>query len=150
ARVSIRIIPNDLTRVSALLAGDVDLIDFVPVSAARQLQQNPRVAVHTGPSRRVLFFQFDLGRRVTPGVRGPNGEPLDRTPFQDARVRRAVSLAVNREGLVTQIMEGFGVPTSQFAIPALLGYDASMPLQRPDVARARELLREAGYPNGFQ
>jgi peptide/nickel transport system substrate-binding protein len=148
-RVTIRFIPNDAARVAALLAGDVDLVDSVPLTDARTLASNPRIALHTGPSARIMFIQFDVSHASTPTATDANGQPLPRNPFQDVRVRRALSLAVNREALVERVMDGFGVPTNQFAVPGLLGYDPSIPREVSSPEQARALLREAGYPNGF-
>jgi peptide/nickel transport system substrate-binding protein len=150
SEVTIRLVGSAAARVAALLARDVDVIDFVPTQDAQQLSRNPAVAVHTGPSLRIMFVGLNLREAAPPGFTDNGGRPLDRNPLSDVRVRRALSLAVNRAALVERVMDGFGVATSQFALPGILGHDASLPPDPFDPAAARALLREAGYPDGFR
>jgi peptide/nickel transport system substrate-binding protein len=74
---------------------------------------------------------------------------MDRNPLQDVRVRRAMSLAIDRDALVQRIMDGTGVPANQTVAPGVLGYAETLPAPRSDPAEARRLLAEAGYPQGF-
>lgn len=150
AHVTIRLMGAPAARVAALLAGDVDLIDFVPPRDAGTLARNRATAVHTGPSWRIMFLGYNLREAVPPGIAGPSGQPLERNPLLDLRVRRALSLAVNRSALVERIMDGYGVPTSQFAIPGILGHEPALPPDPHDPEAARALLREAGYPDGLR
>jgi peptide/nickel transport system substrate-binding protein len=148
--VTIRLVGSAAARVAALLARDVDVIDFVPTQDAQQLARNPALAVHTGPSLRIMFVGLNLREAAPPGFADAAGRPLERNPLLDLRVRRALSLAVNRAGLVERVMDGFGVATSQFALPGILGHDPSLAPDPFDPAAARALLREAGYPEGFR
>jgi peptide/nickel transport system substrate-binding protein len=149
-RVTIRLMTQPAVRVAALLARDVDLIDFVPTQDAENLARNTAVAVHSGPSTRIMFLAYNLGSAVPPGVADAAGRPLERNPLLDSRVRRALSLAVNRDALVQRIMDGYGVPTSQFALPGILGHDPRIAPDPFDPNAARALLREAGFPDGFR
>ncbi len=150
AEVTIRLMGAPAARVAALLAGDVDLIDFVPPRDAEMLSRSRATAVHTGPSWRIMFLGYNLRETPPPGIAGPAGQPLERNPLTDLRVRRALSLAVNRSALVERIMDGYGIPTSQFAIPGILGHEPALPPDPYDPEAARALLREAGYPDGLR
>lgn len=81
---------------------------------------------------------------------GPNGERLERSPLKDVRVRRALSVAINRAGIVQQIMSGFAAPSGQFLSRGVFGHDPSIEADAFDPEMARRLLAEAGYPNGFR
>ncbi len=139
--VEFRVLPNDSARSAALLSGDVDLIEFVPLQDAARLAATPGIAVHSGDSARVTY----LGLNVDPKLDTGEG----RNPLTDLRVRQAISLALNREGLVRSTLVGYGRVATQLGVPGMNGYlDAARPAPfAPD--EARRLLAEAGYPNGF-
>jgi peptide/nickel transport system substrate-binding protein len=148
-RVVFRIISGDAPRVTALLAGDVDVIDFLPSRDVATLERDARVAVHKGASDRLMYLMLDVGRSPSPFVTDLNGTPLTPNPLMDLRVRRAFAMAMNRDALVSQVMDGMAVPTNQMMPPGMIGYDESFPGLRYDVTAARTLLAEAGFPNGF-
>ena len=150
-RVVYRMIPNDSARTSALLAGDVDLIEAVPTQDLVKLRTDKRVAMAEAVSLRVAYLMLDLSRKDgQPFVQGPNGETLTTNPFQDVRVRRALSLAINRQLIVDRVMEGAAVPTGQFLAPGSFSYVADLEAPKQDLEAAKKLLAEAGYPNGFR
>ncbi|MBX9594745.1 MAG: ABC transporter substrate-binding protein, partial [Roseomonas sp.] len=78
------------------------------------------------------------------------GRPLDRNPLRDQRVRQALSMGINRQAVVERLLNGQGVPADQFAAPALQGRAPNLPPLPFDPDRARRLLAEAGYPDGFR
>lgn len=149
-RVVTRVIPNASARVAALLSGEVDLIDFVPVQDVRRLSHDPRLAVYGIESNGTVYLFPDAARDQAPFVTDKQGRPLDRNPMQDARVRQAMSMAINRDGIVGRLLEGQGGPASQFAAPTLPGRAPELPPLPHDPDRARALLAEAGYPDGFR
>jgi len=137
-------IPNDTARVAALLAGDVEFINNVPLQDAGRIAADRRVALFAGPSIYAVNIYPDVERESPPGV-----EAGGQNPFRDVRVRRALSLALNREAIARQIMEGFADPTDQPVPPFIFGGipDRAVPAQ--DLGAARALLAEAGYGQGF-
>jgi peptide/nickel transport system substrate-binding protein len=137
-------IPNDTARVAALLAGDVDFINNVPLQDAPRIAGDRRFALFTAPSVYAVNIYPDVERDSPPGI-----EAGGRNPMKDARVRRAMSLALNREGIARQIMEGFADPTDQAVPPFVFGGlpDRAAPAQ--DINAARRLLEEAGWGQGF-
>ncbi|MGG5819924.1 ABC transporter substrate-binding protein [Falsiroseomonas sp. HW251] len=148
-RVNIRVMSNDASRMAALLAGDVDLIEEVPTGDAARIERSGRASVFRKASDRVIFLLPHVGAERLPLITDSEGRPLDRNPFRDPRVRQALSLAINRAGLVEQIMDGSGVPTGQLVPEGFGGWDPAIPVPPYDPAQARRLLAEAGYPQGF-
>jgi len=150
ARVDYRVITNDGARVAALLSGDVAMIDNLPTADAARLRKDDRLNVVEGNSTRLIFIGLDTERTgATPDVAGPNGEALDRNPLQDRRVREALSIAINRPAIVSRVMEDAALASGQFMPPGAFGYDPQIPVPAYDPNRAKQLLAEAGYPNGL-
>lgn len=149
--VTFRSIPNAGARVAALLSGDVDLIDQPPLADLRRLQADPRVTVFKAQGLRVIFLGPDYTRTgAEPFITDNDGHPLSRNPLLDVRVRRALSLAINRQGLVDQVMQGAATPTGQWMPAGTPGYLPDVPVPAYDPAAARALLAQAGFPNGFR
>lgn len=148
-RVTFRFIPNAAARVAALLAGDVEMIDYVPTADLPRLNSDARVSVFARASDRVIYFVPNVGADTLPGLTDRAGQPLDRNPLRDTRVRRALSLALNRPALIEQVMEGFAAPATQLVPEGFFGFDPGIPAPAFDLARARALLAEAGWPDGF-
>jgi peptide/nickel transport system substrate-binding protein len=149
ARVTTTPIPNDSARVAALLAHDVDLIDTVPPSALRDLRARPEVRLAQISFNRLEFLHMDSFSEHPPFVADLDGHPLDKNPFKDQRVRKAISRAIDRLALVNGIDEGMGVPASQFLPDGVFGTSPSLKPEPYDPEGARRLLAEAGYPLGF-
>lgn len=149
ARVVLREIPDDAARAQALLDGSVDLIEAVPLTALPALRRAPDIRLVHGPSPQVLVLHPDA-REVTPLATDPDGGPLARNPFRDARVRRAASLALDRAALARGVLEGLAVPARAPLPMGFLGVPPDLPELPHDPAAARRLLAEAGFPRGFR
>jgi peptide/nickel transport system substrate-binding protein len=149
--VEYRMITNDTARTAALLAGDVDFIDQVPTSDIQRLRRDDKVKLSEIDSLRMIYLAFDHSRSgPTPFITDNNGRPLDRNPLKDVRVRRALDLAVDRQAIVTRVMEGAATATRQFMPEGTYGHTNELPVQRANPEAARKLLAEAGYPDGFR
>jgi peptide/nickel transport system substrate-binding protein len=149
-RVETRQVNNDSARVAALLAGDVQAIDEVPVPDLPRLSRDPRVAITRAAGARVMYVAMDGARDASPHIRDAEGRPLAQNPFKDRRVRLALSHAINRQAIVERVMEGAATVAANL-LPD--GFPGTSPNFRPrafDPDLARRLLAEAGWPRGFQ
>jgi peptide/nickel transport system substrate-binding protein len=149
-RVEFRIITQAAARVAALLAGDVDIIDQVPTADIASLGRNQNVRLVSAPSNRVIYFHMDHQDRQTPFVTAKDGSPLAKNPLTDVRVRRALSMAINRPAISERVMEGQAIPAGQFLPEDFFGTSKNLPPMAYDPQGARRLLAEAGFPNGFR
>ena len=150
ARVTLRILPQDAARMAALLAGDVDAIENIPSSDVARIARDRRLRIERKVSWRTIFLHLDQYRDAPPGVTDASGKPLARNPFRDRRVRAALSAAINRKALVDKVMEGLAVPAGNLVAPPVFAHDASLRPPPYDPKAARQLLAEAGYPEGFR
>lgn len=148
-RVTFRFIPDDAARVAALLGNDVDLIDFVPPRLVERVSAAPNAALFLGPSDRPIFLIMDTERDVSPFIKDKNGVALTKNPLKDKRVREALTIAIDRPLLAKRVMDGAATPSSQPTAPGFGGYNDSLKVPPFDAARAKALLAEAGYPDGF-
>jgi peptide/nickel transport system substrate-binding protein len=134
------------TRVAALLSGGVDLVTDLPPQDFLKLKADAKVKLLEGAEIRTIFFVMDQGSAELrdASVKGRN-------PFKDRRVREALNLALDREAIQRSIMRGLSVPGALMIPPGVNGYDAALDKPaKPDLARARRLLAEAGYAQGFE
>jgi peptide/nickel transport system substrate-binding protein len=151
-RATLRMITNNAARTAALLAGDVDAIAAVPTSDLARLRADQRFVISEADSVRLIYLALDHSRDAnSPGIQDAEGRPItDRNPLRDVRVRRALSMAIDRNAISQRVMEGTSIPAGQFLPEGTYAY---VPDLRPtpfDLEGARRLLAEAGYPNGFR
>jgi peptide/nickel transport system substrate-binding protein len=140
-------IANDATRLAALISGEIDfVIDPAPRDVAR-LRNTSGVKVIDGPENRLIFIGMDQYRDelLYASVKGRN-------PFKDIRVRRALYHAIDIETLKSKLMSGQSVPTGSLVPSPLADYnDPQLEARLPfDLAKARALMAEAGYADGFE
>jgi peptide/nickel transport system substrate-binding protein len=148
-KVTLRLLPQDASRVAALLAGDIQVIENVPTSDAAQLKKDKRLAVYRTVADRLIYLHLDGSRDVSPFVTDKAGKPLDRNPLKDARVRRAMSKAINRGAIVEKVMEGEAIASGQLVPEFLFGATKNLKVEPYDPDGAKKLLADAGYPDGF-
>lgn len=132
--LTVKIIPEDITRVAAFRTGEVDWIDAVPPAMIPELQALDDVEMTSRVSGNNLFILF------------PEHRPD--SPFADRRVRQAVAHAIDFDAIITSVLFGQGERYTQIG-EGTFGYDPALEPYAFDPQRARELLAEAGYPNGF-
>ena len=141
-------IKSDATRSAALLSGEIDFVlDPAPQDVPR-LRNTAGVQVIDGPENRILFIGMDQARDKLLYAKVPG----DKNPFKDLRVRQALYQAIDIETIKTKLMRGQALPTGGITPSPLGAYgDAELERRRPhDLAAAKKLMQEAGYPNGFE
>ncbi len=132
-RVIIKIIPENASRVAALLAGDVDIINELPAHDIRNVEANSNTKVMAVDGTRTFFVALNNNRK----------------PFDDLRVRQAANMAVNRKLIIDKLLNGRAVPLNGVMSPAAFGFNPNLPAYPYDVKQAKALLAAAGYPDGI-
>lgn len=133
--VEIKPITEDATRFAAIAARQADILSGVPVPLIDRIKKTPTIELISRPARRCIYM--DLGNR--PG-----------TPYADIRVRKAIAMAINEDEIVKTIMRGQATPAAQVPDQATIGYDPTLTRLPYDPEGAKGLLKEAGYPDGFE
>lgn len=139
-------IANASTRVAALLSGEIDMMEPVPVQDIARIAANPNLKVLQGPELRTIFLGMDQARDelLYSNVKGKN-------PFKDKRVRQAFYQAIDVNAIQKVVMRGASQPTALMIAPGIRGFPADLNKRLPyDPEAAKKLLAEAGYPNGFE
>src|SRR5450830_308800 len=138
-------IGNDATRVAALLSGEIDVMEPVPVQDVDRIKNNPKLKVMQGPELRIIFFGMDQKRDelLFSSVKGKN-------PFKDKRVRQAFYQAIDIDGIKKTVMRGASNPSALLVGPGINGFQPDMKRLPYDVEAAKKLMAEAGYASGFE
>ena len=148
--VTLRFLPDDGARLAALLSGGADLIEALPAEGVARVESDGDLKVIRGQSTRLVYLGLDVGKDQSPFVSAKDGSPLDANPLKDERVRRALLLAMNREAIVDRVMQKNGTVADQFVAEGFFGYSDAVEHVGYDPEKAKELLAEAGYPDGFK
>lgn len=139
-------ISSDATRVAALLSGEIDVIEPVPVQDIDRINRSANARVLAGPELRTIFLGMDQKRDelLYSSVKGKN-------PFKDKRVRQAFYQSIDIDGIQKTVMRGASNPTALMIGPGVHGFNADQNKRLPfDPEASKKLLAEAGYPNGFE
>jgi peptide/nickel transport system substrate-binding protein len=132
-RVIYRPIVEDQARLTELLTGGLDLIVGVPADNVGQLEKNPKITLLKQVGAHVWYLGINNQKK----------------PFDDKRVRQALNYAVNKDAIVNDVLKGTGAPSKGPVLPGTWGADGALKAYPYDPDRAKKLLAEAGYPNGF-
>jgi peptide/nickel transport system substrate-binding protein len=138
-------IPNAATRVAALLSGEIDWMDPVPLPDQARVNANPTTAVLAGPEARTIFLGMDQSRDELghSSVKGKN-------PFKDVRVRKAFYLAIDEDTIDKKVMRGQATSSALMVAPSLFPLAKDFHRLPFDPEASKKLLAEAGYPDGFE
>ncbi len=139
-------ISNPATRVAALVSGEIDVMEPVPVQDVARINASPNARVIAGPELRTIFLGMDQKRDelLYSSVKGKN-------PFKDKRVRQAFYQAIDINGIQRTVMRGASRPTALMVGPGINGWTAEQDKRLPyDIEAAKKLLADAGYPTGFE
>jgi peptide/nickel transport system substrate-binding protein len=139
-------IGNPSTRVAALLSGEIDMMEPVPVQDIARINASAGHKVMQAPELRTIFLGMDQsrGELLSSNVKGKN-------PFKDKRVRQAFYQAIDVNAIQKSVMRGASAPTGLMIAPGITGFPAELNKRLPyDVEAAKKLMTEAGYPQGFE
>ena len=138
-------IASDATRVAALLSGEVDVIEPVPIQDIGRVEGSPNATVMKGPELRTIFLGMDQARDelLFSNIKGKN-------PFKDIRVREAFYKAVDIDLIKTRVMRGLSTPSALMIAPQLFSLSKDFTRPKYDLDGAKKLLTEAGYADGFE
>jgi len=133
-----RTVPDNNTQIAELLAGTVDWIWKVPADQAAALANRPGISVVNEQTMRIGYLSFDSSNRTG-----------NDSPVNDARVRQAIAHAIDRQAIVTALVGGSSEVVHSACHPAQFGCEQDVKTHDYDPDKARALLAEAGYPDGF-
>ena len=139
-------IGNDATRVAALISGQIDMMQPVPIQDVARLSRDSNLKIVQGPELRTIFLGMDQARDelLFSSVKGKN-------PFKDARVRQAFYQAIDIEAIKKRIMRDAANPLALMVAPGINGFDEALNKRPPfDPEASKRLLSEAGYADGFE
>ncbi|KKC37306.1 peptide ABC transporter substrate-binding protein [Devosia epidermidihirudinis] len=138
-------ITDAATRIAALLSGDVDLVQDVPVQDIERLRNSAGFKIETGPENRFIYFGYRFGEEPL-----KSSNITDSNPINNTLVREAIELALDRDAIKQVVMRGNSIPTGIPNPPFVNGWTAELDAYpKPDLEKAKALLAEAGYPDGF-
>jgi len=138
--VIFRVIPDPSARLIALEKGEIDGMEYPNPEQIQRIIDNPDLKLMSQPGMNVGYLAMNMGED-TPGFE---------EPFGDVRVRRAISHAINKDEIVKYLYQGTAIPAKNPIPPIMFGYNDAIQDYEFDQAKARQLLAEAGYPNGFK
>ena len=137
-KLTFKVIPETGSRMAALQTGEVDIATNVPPFMIPKLKKDPKIDVISGPSGRVIFIGFNLLDAEKAG------------PLMNKKVRQAINYAVDKQSLIKHVLMGSGEQLATPLIPLAFGYTPAVKAYAYDPQKAKTLLKEAGYPNGFE
>ncbi len=133
-RLIFEIVPDATTRYAKLQAGQCDLIDFPNATDIEKMKTDPKVNLLSNPGLNIAYVAFNT----------------EKAPFDNVKVRQALNLAVDKKAIIDIVYQGAGVAAKNPLPPTIWGYNNSLPDSEYNIEKAKQLLAEAGYPNGFE
>ncbi len=138
--VEFQIIPDDSTRLLKLKAGELHGTEFVPYSRVKELKAEKDIRMELWPSTKVSYITLNCHPKLKDGTDNP---------LSNVKVRQALNYAVNKDAIIAIVTQGLGVPMTSF-MSSTTPLHHKQTLYKADVAKAKALLKEAGFPNGFE
>lgn len=133
-RLIIDIVPDATTRYAKLNKGECDIIEFPNQSDIAKMKTNPKINLLSQPGMNVSYIALNTEKK----------------PFNNVKVRQALNYAVDHKAIIDVVYQGLGLPAKNPLAPTVWGYNDDVKPYHQDLAKAKELLKEAGYPNGFE
>ncbi len=144
------VIQSDATRLAALASGEADFVIDPPFQDVARLREDRRLSSLQITDIGTQYLGFDQARDELLNSDVLNSDKKGRNPFRDLRVRQAIYQAIDIDAIVAKVLRGLALPTGSFVSKLVDGHVPELDRRLPhDPARARALLKEAGYPDGF-
>ena len=134
-KVTYRVIPEAASRIAALEAGEVDIISNVETSQINRLEAQDNIKTVGNPTTRVIFMGMNT---------------LVEGPLQDVKVRQALNYAVDKKAIIEGVLDGYATQIATISTPEYEGYDPSIAPYEYNPEKAKQMLAEAGYSDGFE
>ncbi len=138
--IDFQVIPDDATRILKLQSGEMQGAEFIPYSRVDELKGDDKLNMDLFPSTRVEYVSLN----VRPQINGKDN------PLSNEKVRQALNYATNKDAIIQIVTRGVGTPMTSYMSKATPMHVGSTPLYPVDVAKAKQLLTDAGFPNGFE
>ena len=138
--IDMTIVPDDATRLLQLKAGQIDATEFVPYERVAELQKDPNLTTYLFPSTQITYSQMNAKPKLNDGT--PN-------PLSNEKVRQALNYAINKKAIIQIVTHGLGTPMASYIPSTTPLYVNLGPAYPYDLAKAKALLKEAGFANGF-
>ncbi|MYZ47668.1 ABC transporter substrate-binding protein [Propylenella binzhouense] len=144
--------PNDASRIAAVLSGDIDVALSLPPTDVERLKKDSRVNVYDRPANRLVFMAVDVNPEALDSgkITGPNGEKLTENPLANKKVRQALELSINLDAFVDRVYRGLALATGQYLQEDMFGYIPGLDKWQYDEAKAKQLLEESGWAGKFK
>ncbi len=129
-----KVVPEDTTRIAMVKTGEAQGANMVPVTDVERIKQEPALKLVRTPMYRTEFIAFNT----------------EKAPFNDPRVRLAISQAIDFNSLISGVYNNTGSVGTSSLGPAVFGFNPNLKPYTLDLENAKKLLAEAGYPDGFK
>ncbi|UOF91293.1 ABC transporter substrate-binding protein [Fodinisporobacter ferrooxydans] len=133
-KIVFQVIKDNKARLNALQAGQIDIMDGLNPADVPTVKNDSNLQLFTRPSNNVGYLAFNTQKK----------------PFNDPRVRQAINMVVDKKALIDAFYNGMAVPAVSVLPPSMWGNDTSLQDYQVNIQKAKQLLAEAGYPNGFK
>lgn len=133
-KVVFKVIPEDATRIAMVETGEAHIAEPVPVTEVERVQSSSVMSLYRSEAFGTEFIGFNTKKK----------------PFDDVRVRQAISHAIETDAIIKGVFNGVGTKSNSTMGPKVLGYNPDLKGYEYDINKAKALLSEAGYPNGFK
>ncbi|GGK16980.1 glutathione ABC transporter substrate-binding protein [Caldalkalibacillus thermarum] len=132
--VTFTVVPEDSTRLAMLETGEVHIVEPVQPNDVARVESSSNMELYRTDSVSLTYISFNTQKE----------------PFNDVRVRQAISMAINKEEIIEGVVNGIGIPAAGPLAPTVFGYHEGLEQLEYNPEKAKELLAEAGYPDGFK
>lgn len=149
-RIIFKPVPQDISRFNALLAGDFDFTETIPIEEMEDLKAKSNYTLFATMPSRLMYLCLDLGNAISSYIFDLKGEKLTFNPLQNVKIREAMSLAIDRDFLIQHFLGNKGLPAGQLVLKDATGFNPDIKPDEMNLEKAKNLMKEAGFEEGFE